>query len=107
MKKWFLFFFLSIISLPIFCQSAPAEDENIPYLMTFGKKAETSWGDDDFVQTFFFLIPEKFKKPIYINANAIRMENEGKMAYMNPTVDACQILGPDSALMRVYCMCSV
>jgi hypothetical protein len=66
MKKWFLPFILSIISLPVFCQSAPAEDENIPYLMTFGKKAETSWGDDDFVQTFFFLIPEKFKKPVYI-----------------------------------------
>jgi hypothetical protein len=66
MKKWILYFILSIVSIPAFCQSAPADDENIPFLMTFGKKAETSWGDDDFVQTFFFLIPEKFKKPVYI-----------------------------------------
>ncbi len=47
-------------------QPVPAGDENIPYLMTFGNKAETSWGDDDFSQTFFFLIPETFKEPIFI-----------------------------------------
>lgn len=47
-------------------QPVPAGDENIPYLMTFGNKAETSWGDDDFSQTFFFLIPESHKSPIYI-----------------------------------------
>jgi hypothetical protein len=34
--------------------------------MTFGNKAQTSWGDDDFVQIFFFLVPEKFNKPIFI-----------------------------------------
>jgi hypothetical protein len=34
--------------------------------MTFGNKAETSWGDDDFSQTFFFLIPETFKESIFI-----------------------------------------
>lgn len=37
----------------IYAQPVPASDENIPYLMTFGSKAETSWGDDDFSQTFF------------------------------------------------------
>jgi hypothetical protein len=47
-------------------QPVPAGDENIPYLMTFGNKAESSWGDDDFSQTFFFLIPETFKEPIFI-----------------------------------------
>lgn len=49
-----------------FAQPVPAGDENIPFLMTFGTKAETSWGDDDFSQTFFFLIPETFKEPIFI-----------------------------------------
>jgi hypothetical protein len=47
-------------------QPVPAQDENIPYLMTFGPSAETSWGDDDFSQTFFFLIPEDFKDPVFI-----------------------------------------
>jgi hypothetical protein len=47
-------------------QPVPAGDENIPYLMTFGPKAGTSWGDDDFSQTFFFLIPKSFSQPIYI-----------------------------------------
>ncbi len=49
-----------------FSQPVPAGDENIPYLMTFGPKAGTSWGDDDFSQTFFFLIPKKFTQAIYI-----------------------------------------
>ena len=49
-------------------QPVPARDENIPYLMTFGGggQRETSWGDDDFSQTFFFEIPEEFTEPIYI-----------------------------------------
>jgi hypothetical protein len=47
-------------------QPVPAGDENIPYLMTFGKNAEPSWGDDDFSQTFFFLIPESFNAPVFI-----------------------------------------
>jgi hypothetical protein len=34
--------------------------------MTFGPKAGTSWGDDDFSQTFFFLIPKGFSQPVYI-----------------------------------------
>jgi len=47
-------------------QPVPAGDENIPYLMTFGPKAERSWGDDDFSQTFFFLIPKANTEPIFI-----------------------------------------
>ncbi|NBC83378.1 MAG: hypothetical protein GVY19_08340 [Bacteroidetes bacterium] len=50
----------------VLAQPVPAGDENIPYLMTFGPKAETSWGDDDYSQTFFFLIPEEFNSPIFI-----------------------------------------
>jgi hypothetical protein len=49
-----------------FSQPVPTEDENIPFLVTFGNKAPTSWGDNNFEQTFFFVIPENFKKPIYI-----------------------------------------
>ncbi|MBN1597919.1 MAG: hypothetical protein JW894_06455 [Bacteroidales bacterium] len=55
-----------IYSYSSFGQPVPAGDENIPFLMTFGNKAETSWGDDDFSQTFFFLIPETFKEPVFI-----------------------------------------
>ena len=52
--------------LQSYAQPVPAGDENIPFLMTFGPKAETNWGDDDFSQTFFFLIPETFKEPVFI-----------------------------------------
>jgi hypothetical protein len=66
MKPFFLLSVFLFLFLVTNGQPVPAGDENIPYLMTFGNKAETSWGDDDFSQTFFFLIPETFKEPVFI-----------------------------------------
>ncbi len=66
MKQTVLFFLLFFSSALVSAQPVPAGDENIPYLMTFGPKAGTSWGDDDFSQAFFFLIPKGFSQPIYI-----------------------------------------
>lgn len=65
-QRILLFQVLIFASVVLNAQPVPAGDENIPYLMTFGNKAEKSWGDDDFSQTFFFLIPETFKQPIFI-----------------------------------------
>jgi len=57
----------AILCMPgVWSQSAPAEDENIPYLVTFGGNSETSWGDDDFCQIFFFMVPESHTEPLYI-----------------------------------------
>ena len=50
----------------IFSQAAPAIDENIPYLMTFGGDASTAWGDDDFCQIFFCILPPSQTDPVYI-----------------------------------------
>ncbi|MEX0987392.1 MAG: hypothetical protein WD052_07945 [Bacteroidales bacterium] len=50
----------------IFSQPVPNKEENIPYLMTFGNQADISWGDDDFSQAFFFLIPSDFKRQIFL-----------------------------------------
>lgn len=47
-------------------QPVPGEDENIPFLVTFGKDGATSWGDDDFSQTWFFAIPKEYKGRFYI-----------------------------------------
>jgi len=52
--------------IDLFSQSAPAIDENIPYLMTFGGNSNTSWGDDDFCQIFFCIIPPSQTGPVYI-----------------------------------------
>lgn len=49
-----------------FAQQIPAIEENIPYLVTFGKSGSMSWGDDDFSQTFFFVVPQFQVQPIYI-----------------------------------------
>ena len=58
--------FILNTGLGLFSQSAPAIDENIPYLMTFGGNALTSWGDDDFCQIFFCVIPSSQTDPVYI-----------------------------------------
>ena len=34
--------------------------------MTFGKDNDTSWGDEEFSQTFFFKIPTSYSDPFYI-----------------------------------------
>jgi hypothetical protein len=47
-------------------QPVPSVDENIPALITFGKEAETSWGDDDFVQIIFFAVQESHQGSVYI-----------------------------------------
>jgi len=66
MIKRIYIFILLIISALGMAQPVPNVEENIPYLMTFGLEAETSWGDDDFSQTFFFLLPEEYDQPFFI-----------------------------------------
>jgi hypothetical protein len=55
-----------LYSLDIFAQAVPGKDENIPFLVTFGKYGKTSWGDNDFREIFFFSILKEFNKPFYI-----------------------------------------
>jgi len=68
MKRYFLIATIIIVFLSesAFSQPVPNVDENIPFLMTFGNKAETSWGDDDFSSTFFFLLPKSHNQPVFI-----------------------------------------
>ena len=66
MIKHIYIFILLTVSTLAFSQPVPNVEENIPFLMTFGKEAETSWGDDDFSQTFFFLIPQDYDQPFFI-----------------------------------------
>ncbi|WP_083321055.1 hypothetical protein [Hymenobacter glacialis] len=47
-------------------QAVPNAGERVETLVTFGAQSDKSWGDDDFSQTFFFLIPEKQREPVYI-----------------------------------------
>jgi hypothetical protein len=58
--------FLVVIPFLVLAQPVPAAEENIPFLVTFGEKANTNFGDDDFSQTFFFVLPKTQIKPIYI-----------------------------------------
>ncbi len=60
----FILFILTVCNL--YSQSAPAAEENIDYLVTFGANADKSWGDDDFCQIFFFRVPTNQTEPIYV-----------------------------------------
>lgn len=67
MKKYICIILLAFQSAAfLHSQSAPAIDENIPYLVTFGGNSLTSWGDDDFCQIFFCMIPSSQTEPVYI-----------------------------------------
>ena len=65
-KYALIILFILEAGIPVFSQSAPQKDENIPYLVTFGGNALTSWGDDDFRQIFFCFIPSSQTDPVYI-----------------------------------------
>lgn len=47
-------------------QAVPNPGERIESLVTFGGDSDKTWGDDDYTQTFFFLMPEQQRLPVYI-----------------------------------------
>jgi hypothetical protein len=53
--------FVNVVAQPI-----PSKDNNIEYIQTFGNKAPATWGDDDYVQTYFVAVPVDYKQPLYI-----------------------------------------
>ncbi|HEX2974844.1 MAG TPA: hypothetical protein VHO68_02820 [Bacteroidales bacterium] len=65
--RLFLPAMLVIMVLPsIKAQQVPSPEENIPFLVTFGKDGKDSWGDDTKHSVWFFLVPPDYKKPFYI-----------------------------------------
>ena len=59
-----------LLGFPVFFrltgQPVPGKDENIPFLVTFGKDGKTSWGDNCFFSVFFFSIPKDYTRPFFI-----------------------------------------
>lgn len=67
-KLFLLLMFLTIDHFigGLMSQAVPNLDENIPFIVTFGKDAGTKWGDDDYSQSFFFVVPESCNMPFYL-----------------------------------------
>jgi hypothetical protein len=65
-NKWSLLVLTSFFACAVFGQSVPSKEEKIPFACTFSKDSDPSWGDDDFVQSIFFVLPENIKMPFYI-----------------------------------------
>lgn len=67
MKKRILFFIVYLMAeMTSLAQQVPSPDENFPYLVTFGNKADKTYGDDDFCQILFFVVPKKQSGSVYI-----------------------------------------
>lgn len=56
----------TILCQNVSSQPVPPANSNIPFLVTFGKEANTNYGDDDFSQVFFLTIPANETDPFYI-----------------------------------------
>lgn len=55
-----------VLFFSVYAQPIPSKAESFEFFVTFGKQAESSWGDDDYNQTVFFLIPKHYRQPFYI-----------------------------------------
>lgn len=47
-------------------QQVPSLEENIAFLTTFSADADRQWGDDDYVQSFFFVVPKSTYGAVFI-----------------------------------------
>ncbi len=66
-KKLILIILLfSIFNQITYSQISPTPFENVESLITFGKEADDTWGDDDHSQVHFFVIPKTETKSVYI-----------------------------------------
>lgn len=63
----YFFAFLALLLANISqSQEIPSSNENIKSLTCFGPSADGSWGDDDGLHIFFFMIPKDYNKPVYV-----------------------------------------
>lgn len=65
-RKYFVLVAFLLLISSANAQLIPSEFEQITHLVTFGADSKPGWGDDDHSQTFFFVIPESFTKPVYV-----------------------------------------
>ncbi len=66
MKSLIFSILFACVAFGALAQQVPSEAENIDFICTFGDRAEKTWGDDDNIQVFFFLVPKNNNKPFYL-----------------------------------------
>ncbi|HYG51959.1 MAG TPA: hypothetical protein VD905_13700, partial [Flavobacteriales bacterium] len=66
MKKNITIVMLAFFTGNAATQQLPGLEENIPFMVTFSKNADKSWGDDDFCQIAFMVIPKTQKSAVYL-----------------------------------------
>ena len=65
-RRMFLMLVICMFGQQARSQQIPSPDENFPNLVTFGNKADKAWGDDDFCQILFFVVPKTQTGSVYI-----------------------------------------
>ncbi len=66
MKKILTLLTLMLVAGMGYAQRFPGDEQNMEYLVNFGRYAQTDWGDDDFSQVVFVTVPSTRTEPFYI-----------------------------------------
>lgn len=66
MQKLVIIAIFFVLCFGLRAQQLPGVSENIPFLVTFSKDADHSWGDDDFCQIAFMVVPKTCTQPFYL-----------------------------------------
>lgn len=104
MRVLILVLVLMVLAVPAMAQQMPSVGENVSSLVTFGNEGKTEYGDDDFSQTVFFLIPKNHLTPFYIRI--FDPEISGEMDEINgenTTKTVFEVYGGDSAFTHPDC----
>lgn len=65
--RWLLLGFISFGNqLLVIAQPVPSKEENIYSLITFSQEADKEYGDDDYKQAFYVIIPQDVRSPFFI-----------------------------------------
>jgi hypothetical protein len=64
----FIFFFVAqlFFQISLSAQPVPSDEEKIKFLVTFSNQAKVNYGDDDYYQILYFVVPERQKNPVYV-----------------------------------------
>jgi hypothetical protein len=98
MRNLILTWSIIIIGVVAHSQQIPSIGENVTSLVTFGDEGKTEYGDDDFSQTVFLLIPKNYQAPFYLRIFDPAISGEmDEINGANTTITTFEIYGGDSA----------
>lgn len=82
--------------LSFFSQGIPTKESNIDYIVTYGKEASNSLGDDDNSQVFFITLPTSYINKFYVRVYSPGANSKIDVKASNNSVFEFLVYGGDS-----------